>query len=99
MFHNLIYIYYMHYILFIIYNIYIYIYSPNIYSFGGHVDDYPHPGVDAKGFMKVINARNNVTWHEFVSIYPNQDGNIVMNIVPQTADDYAYLSGLEVVEA
>ena len=58
MFHNLIYIYYMHYILFIIYNIYIYIYSPNIYSFGGHVDDYPHPGVDAKGFMKVINARN-----------------------------------------
>ena len=51
------------------------------------------------GTSIVINARNNVTWHEFVSIYPNQDGNIVMNIVPQTADDYAYLSGLEVVEA
>lgn len=29
-----------------------------IYSFGGSVDEYPHPTVDPKGFMRVVAAKN-----------------------------------------
>jgi len=32
-----------------------------LYSFGGNVDDYPHPAVDAKGFVANVQRRNKAT--------------------------------------
>jgi hypothetical protein len=67
---------------------------PNDESILGRIGVYTVSGVSI-----VIDAKNNVAWHEFVSLYPDQDGNIVMNVVPKTEDHYAYLTGLEVVQA
>lgn len=51
------------------------------------------------GVSIVIDAANNENWYEFVSIYPDQNGTITMNVVPQASDGYVYLTGLEVVQA
>ena len=39
--------------------IYLFYYSFSVSSLGGSADDYPHPGVDAKGFVNAVKAKNN----------------------------------------